>query len=245
MATPGRAPLPVAESLPPSRGSRSSRVYKIPFTAKTTPRWVAHLLGLITVLSAGYNTLSGPINQIVTTYSIGKESGADANEAYKHYSETPAKVAVTEDAAGKLEARLYASDGCVAVIWHGAFDRADSHPHFIRNLTNPNHQESPGKIASDKPLTAPANLAASLPFAGSHLLFGAHLAATAAPVGRCLDPHPGTFRSWYGETRGCWIQVWREFQDGCKHYQWFNKCGGFWDANPNGTPRVYWTDCRH
>ena len=62
---------------------------------------------------------------------------------------------------------------------------------------------------------------------------------------RCLDPHPGAFRSWYGQQNGCWIQVWRSWPEGCQHYQWFNSCNGYWDSYPNGAPRVYWNCCVH
>ena len=67
----------------------------------------------------------------------------------------------------------------------------------------------------------------------------------AEPVGRCVDPHPGPFRSWYGERNGCWVAVWRQWPDGCTHYQWFNACNNYWDLYPNGAPKVYWTNCVH
>lgn len=57
--------------------------------------------------------------------------------------------------------------------------------------------------------------------------------------GRCLNPHPGPFRYWNGAQNGCLIQVWRQWQDGCTHFQWFNTCNNFWD------PQIYWTYCVH
>lgn len=69
--------------------------------------------------------------------------------------------------------------------------------------------------------------------------------ATQACRGRCLDPHPGQFRYWYGQQNGCWIQVWRGWPEGCQHYQWYNSCNGMWDNYPNGAPHVYWTCCVH
>ena len=73
------------------------------------------------------------------------------------------------------------------------------------------------------------------------------IAATQVPScrGKCLDPHPGQFRFWYGQQNGCWIQVWRGWPEGCQHYQWFNSCNGAWDVYPNGAPHVYWTCCVH
>jgi hypothetical protein len=72
-------------------------------------------------------------------------------------------------------------------------------------------------------------------------------ATTQAPScrGRCLDPHPGTFRQWAGQQNGCWVQVWRSWPEGCQHYQWYNSCNGYWDSYPNGAPRVYWNCCVH
>ena len=57
--------------------------------------------------------------------------------------------------------------------------------------------------------------------------------------GRCLNPHPGPFRSWPGQQNGCLVQVWRQWQDGCTHFQWANNCNGSWD------PQIYWTYCVH
>jgi hypothetical protein len=57
--------------------------------------------------------------------------------------------------------------------------------------------------------------------------------------GRCLNPHPGPFRAWNGQQNGCFVQVWRQFQDGCTHYEWFNACANQWD------PTIYWTYCVH
>jgi len=66
----------------------------------------------------------------------------------------------------------------------------------------------------------------------------AHLLRVQGP-GRCWNPHPGPFRSWQGQQNGCILQVWRQFQDGCTHFQWYNSCNGIWD------PQIYWTYCIH
>jgi hypothetical protein len=64
--------------------------------------------------------------------------------------------------------------------------------------------------------------------------------------GRCLNPHPDPagFRFWYGQANGCWVQVWRQWPDGCTHYQWFNTCNNSWDGDASGRG-VYWTCCVH
>jgi hypothetical protein len=58
-------------------------------------------------------------------------------------------------------------------------------------------------------------------------------------AGRCWNPHPGQFRSWYGQQNGCFVQVWRQWQDGCTHWQLFNSCSNYYDPNIN------WTCCVH
>jgi len=63
--------------------------------------------------------------------------------------------------------------------------------------------------------------------------------------GQCQNPHQGRFDSWEGERRGCWIAVWRKWADGCTHYQWFNSCNSYWDADERGQPRINWTCCNH
>jgi hypothetical protein len=63
--------------------------------------------------------------------------------------------------------------------------------------------------------------------------------------GRCWDPHPGPWSEKPEQTAQCAVQVWRYFNDGCIHFQWFNPCSGTWDVYPNGAPRVYWQRCIH
>ncbi|HUQ68393.1 MAG TPA: hypothetical protein VM165_02650, partial [Planctomycetaceae bacterium] len=67
-----------------------------------------------------------------------------------------------------------------------------------------------------------------------------------AAAGQCqAGAHVGQFTTKYGKRDGCWVQIWRTFEDGCQHYQMFNSCGGFWDTNPDGSPKVSWTHCVH
>lgn len=67
---------------------------------------------------------------------------------------------------------------------------------------------------------------------------GARLLRVQGP-GRCWNPHPGPFRTWIGQQNGCFVQNWRQWQDGCTHFQWFNSCANQWD------PQIYWTYCVH
>jgi hypothetical protein len=91
----------------------------------------------------------------------------------------------------------------------------------------------------------------------SHLQVDAHTPARENPLTRALMPalsaeghcqagvHAGQFTTEFGARDGCWVQVWRTFEDGCRHYQMFNSCNGYWDTNPDGSPKVSWTHCVH
>jgi len=50
-------------------------------------------------------------------------------------------------------------------------------------------------------------------------------------------PHPWPFHTWWGPANGCWAPFYRQWNDGCTHYQMFNACNGQWD------PRIIWTFC--
>jgi hypothetical protein len=53
----------------------------------------------------------------------------------------------------------------------------------------------------------------------------------------CLNPHPWAFRTWWGSANGCIAPFYRQWADGCTHYQIYNACNGMWD------PNIYWTFC--
>jgi hypothetical protein len=54
----------------------------------------------------------------------------------------------------------------------------------------------------------------------------------------CINPHPGNFRYWWGTPfDGCNSPMYRQFSDGCTHYQIYNRCANAWD------PQIYWTFC--
>ena len=72
-------------------------------------------------------------------------------------------------------------------------------------------------------------------------------AAQQAPPcrGRCIRDvrdHRGEFRSWYGARDGDWVQVWRQWEDGCALWVWFHPVYGF-RANQDGTPELHWVCC--
>lgn len=110
--------------------------------------------------------------------------------------------------------------------------RIERAPGPILSDNQPRPDDRNSVYGTDEPQLQPASFTESI------------LAST-EPAGRCVDPHPGPFKSWYGEKNGCWVAVWRQWPDGCTHYQWFNACNNYWDVYPNGAPKVYWTNCVH
>jgi hypothetical protein len=90
---------------------------------------------------------------------------------------------------------------------------------------------------------SPAHLDASV--APSPWNLASVLTTTVHAQGRCQNPHPGEFKTIYGNKSGCWVEVLRQWPDGCEHVQMLNTCSGAWDANADGSPRVRWTQCRH
>jgi len=61
---------------------------------------------------------------------------------------------------------------------------------------------------------------------------------TGQSQGTCLNPHPGQFRYWWGAPHDqCNSPMYRQFTDGCTHYQLYNRCANAWDS------RITWTKC--
>lgn len=227
------------------------------------PKWSVQILGIIVVLGLGYRYLSGPLHNFVETYHLGKTTADDQGHAYDLFAKAPMLVASKEGDLGVLEASLYFSEDCISVVWKSKVGSSRPRPHFVCGIIKENQAESPGRVADAKhndyqpysltsayaglvpPLDPEDRLWRQLKFRPQDGSYLRSEAVPGKPQGACLNPHPGAFNWWYGERNGCWVQVWRRFADNCTHYQWFNSCGGFWDVNPDGSPRVFWTACYH
>ena len=54
----------------------------------------------------------------------------------------------------------------------------------------------------------------------------------------CMNPHGGPFSWWWATpTDQCWSPMYRQWRDGCTHYQMFNRCANAWDG------RIFWVTC--
>lgn len=172
-------------------------------------------------------------------------------EYQNHFNESPRSTQKLFDNPdlGSLSVSFYTSDGCLLVKRKAPGQRQAEMSYWVAAKSIP--LEAPPGTKDDarqSRLEAPPQnsqplLNASYQFA-SFNPGGAPLATERGGFG-CGDSHPGQFQTWNGDRNGCWVQVWRRWPDGCQHYQWFNSCNGYWDNQPNGAPKVSWTNCVH
>lgn len=198
------------------------------------PRWALYCVAALVVAAIAFTLYA----KVVAPF-FDQRNTAQYQEYQKHFGETPRSVQTLfdNDDLGALTVAFYSSDRCLLVTRKVAGAKGAAVPHWIL-ADSIEREPSPGRIVAAlvRPvggLSAPLLAAAGLPALPAQ-----------ACKGRCVNPHAGEFNSWNGETRGCWVQVFRRWPDGCQHYQWFNKCGGYWDSDQNG-PKVFWTCCSH
>lgn len=168
-----------------------------------------------------YKQVHEPEFALITQKEANRALQASVNEYGLHIAEAPETSAVLlDDMRGRYTAQRY-SDGCV-VLARVRNGRVRSK--LIIDLDRDEHPSAAHRPA---------------------------LPSFVAPVtagGHCLNPHQGRFNTWYGERRGDWVEVWRQWPDGrpgCTHVQWFDSSHGIWQVNPDGTPKVRWTVCVH
>jgi len=126
--------------------------------------------------------------------------------------------------------QYYTSDGCIFVHRHNGpleFDQWLPDPTRGTQWASP-----PAKMSSITPEGIATEASLSYISARQPNLL-------TVQGGRCLNPHPGPFTWWWGPPSGCWVPMFRQFQDGCTHHQMFNSCGNFWDTN------ILWDRCLH
>ncbi len=137
----------------------------------------------------------------------------------------------------------YFSDGCISIERPG-----EPLPYLTHAEANVEWSLSPSrrpapkapKLPSATPIYgATVDVPGEVPIATEDL-FGTYpfsLSQLRPVQGSCLNPHPWPFGSWWGPANGCWIPLFRRWNDGCQHYQMYNTCAGQWD------PQIHWTFC--
>jgi hypothetical protein len=231
------------------------------------PRWAALTLAAVVVVCVSIYLFSKLVYPWVAEQLGQKQRETDAAEYQKHFDDRadPARhldqVVYNDPIKGFLKITYYTSDGCLFLVRGSPDPHTIPIQHWIRasfygELPPPPAPDGRLATRTSQPGSARRQPAAGQPEApipSSAILHLAVVAGTApqAPVpmqacaGKCWNPHPGQFRSWNGQANGCWLQVFRQWPDGCMHYQYYNTCTGYWDSLPDGSPKVWWTCCIH
>jgi hypothetical protein len=183
-----------------------------------------------------------------------RDKAAEDEAAFQYHfvhvnDENPPLVALgpDTDSSNSLHYRYYAStDRCLFI------DRTESGAHFTQWLQDPQFhfhnihhtaaqaavRLSPASIPADDPPLLPSRFIPSLIIAPPLHLGQPTSAGGPAQAGFCVNPHPGQFRYWWGPPRDqCNSPMYRQFADGCTHYQLYNRCANAWDG------RINWTVC--
>jgi len=191
------------------------------------PRWAVAGFGVVAVcFSAGvaYRQVFPPQPELVTQRQANDALSREIAEYNRHIMDEGLRSEVMFDAAdrGALTVRAYA-DGCVLIQRRAPAGQILTR--LVPDLSRAPAADAIPQHSSRGPLSA--------------------LVPTLEAQGRCLNPHPGAFKATSGARNGCVVEVWREFADGCEHVQLLNTCSNTWATNPDGSPQVRWTKCRH
>lgn len=185
------------------------------------------------------------------TNAVTKEMDAHKRDGSGH------QFVLHADKNGKTFVTFFDSDGCIALGRPGVPVPYQTEPQAILEWSL-----GPGKRPPSSPPSLPTPLNATntpASFRPARSTERNSLPSDEIPVARefssnagtdsrprlirvqagCWNngPHPWPFRTWWGPANGCWAPLYRQWNDGCVHYQMFNACNGQWD------PRILWTFC--
>lgn len=263
------SPTETPQAIPKSTFDRESGDLVIGGVRVPLPRWAKFLLGILAILSAavpvvsyftgssdpqseksaGMMTVSA--NQAPTPPPASPENQMSETamiyfvHSQKHADEDPKTGSVILDSPdlGKVKVRFFRSDHCLQVIRTSPGPNAQTVTNYV--LESKREDRAPGNLSQavlSRDMAVDQDLLETQ-IEPASFAPGRVETTTASPL-TCIK-HDGEFRSSNGEKKGCWLQVWRLWPDGCQHYQWFNTCTGAWDSLPDGKPNLYWTKCVH
>ena len=163
---------------------------------------------------------------------------------FEHESDDdPPEIPIAPDS--HIFYRYYSrTDHCLYIRRHtGDSDLTQwvSDPNYHQHSTHSTGRAAALRTDTEAPIRRPVGLA----LAGLvPTLLAATAPETTPPVemvgqgGSCINPHPGTFRYWWGQPIDqCNSPMYRQFADGCIHYQVYNRCANAWNSQIN------WTAC--
>lgn len=195
------------------------------------------------------------INQDTSSYSdaVTKEMDAHKNDGSGH------QTVLHSDQSGKTTVTFFESDGCIAIARPGVPLPYLPEPQPILEWSlGPSKRPVPkapdealpsGIKATAVPQPTPTAQNEESEGRGPHIQLirvqqelGSNQRSTPTlhrvQAGCWTNgPHPWAFRTSWGPAKGCWAPLYREWNDGCKHYQMYNTCSGQWD------PRINWVSC--
>lgn len=193
--------------------------FKVPL-----PPWAVSVLAAVVIMAVGiflWRKIVDDPDKIVTDLkAVNRDMAFQVDEYGRHAMEDPIKHEALEDADGGLLLRVY-TDHCVLI-------QRRTRDGMLTKLV-PDLARS--RVRAESRQVPPPPSWSILP--------------TVSAQGRCWNPHPGPFTWWYGGRRGDWVEVWRQWPDGCRHFQMMHVPSGAWATNPDGSPSVNWITCVH
>jgi hypothetical protein len=191
------------------------------------PRWAVSALGAILVAGIGWTVYmkvyANPEQLVVSLKDANRQLSAEVEEYSLHAMEEPEKHELFEEQDGRLMLRVF-KDHCVLIQRQ---TRRGTRTKLVIDLDR-------ASSSASRQVVPPWNFLPVVEASGQACNRG------------CLAQHPGNFRWWYGKQDAAgWVEVWRQWPDGCTHVQMFHPRTGAWDANRDGTARVRWTCCVH
>lgn len=198
------------------------------FEFPVTPGAV-YALGIVAVLgTAGFiyqKLYDDPERALLSLKEVNARMAFEVEEYGLHSMEEPTKHELFTDPDGVMSIRVYA-DHCVLI--------QRKTPRGVRT-----------RLVPDLTRDGTAHFDAPAAWSVIPPVYAAEIEGPSCSRG-CLNPHPGRFNSRYGaEKGGGWIEVWRQWPEGCTHVQMYNVRAQVWDTNQDGTPRIHWTCCVH
>ncbi len=219
------------------------------------PKWAIACLAVLLIATVAVTGIYWLHNRITGEVLVPEAQMNAYEESYFHSAELGELKASREETfdSTRVTVNYFKSDGCVQVVRTLPNGKHDApwifgpNPHFAENHGDHALNSS---FQQGKPQASPAAATDLKLISYEPKLEFAEDRPHPAPLRRvagenCPNPHPGKFSARTEQVSKCSVKVWRTFEDGCVHYQYFNPCAGTWEVNADGSPRVVWTKCVH